>query len=300
MRRSLAFILAVAALAAGALAEEKSVNADLKSMVETELAFAATSKAKGTRASFVAFLADDSVMFRPRAVRGKEWWEQQPDRPGLLSWYPSFAGIAASGEMGYTTGPWEFRPKGPDDKPVGFGYFVTVWKRQPDNTWKVHIDLGTSNPQPAKQDPVFEPSAASAATGMVAKVDVEAERAALMKLDAEFAKATEASGAAGAYATYLADDARYYREGIFPAVGKAAIREALPAQPNPATWQVDDAGVARSGDLGFSYGVAKMKQPTGADAGESVYVRVWRKQADGKWKVVLDITNEIPPPKPAS
>lgn len=44
---------------------------------------------------------------------------------------------------------------------------------------------------------------------------------------------------------------------------------------------------ARSGDLGYSYGrfeVSAPAQHTGA------YVRVWQRDASGKWLVVADVT----------
>jgi ketosteroid isomerase-like protein len=30
------------------------------------------------------------------------------------------------------------------------------------------------------------------------------------------------------------------------------------------------------------------------------YLRIWKKQADGRWKVVLDVASPIPPSAPAA
>ena len=54
---------------------------------------------------------------------------------------------AASGDMGFTTGPWEAKGDINDEKPSGYGHFVTVWKKQADGSWKFVVDLGISHPQ---------------------------------------------------------------------------------------------------------------------------------------------------------
>ena len=72
------------------------------------------------------------------------------DKRPLLNWYPIVADIARAGDMGWTTGPWEFKSDIKEAKPVAFGNFLTVWKKQADGTFKFAIDLGISNPQPAR------------------------------------------------------------------------------------------------------------------------------------------------------
>jgi len=53
------------------------------------------------REAFLANLADDSVIFHPRPVNGKKWWNEQSVRPGVLSWRPSFAFVSRAGDLGY-------------------------------------------------------------------------------------------------------------------------------------------------------------------------------------------------------
>ena len=86
--------------------------------------------------------------FGPGAVNGKKWMIEHPvppsDKKPVLAWQPSFAGMAASGDMGFTTGPWEAKADIKDEKPSGVGHFVTVWKKQADGSWKFVVDLGIS------------------------------------------------------------------------------------------------------------------------------------------------------------
>jgi len=80
------------------------------------------------------------------------------DKKPLLAWQPSFAGMAESGDMGFTTGPWEFKGDVKDEKPSGYGHFMTVWKKQADGSWKFVVDLGISHPQSGGPQAHWEPA----------------------------------------------------------------------------------------------------------------------------------------------
>lgn len=82
------------------------------------------------------------------------------------------------------------------------------------------------------------------------------------------------------------------------AEGKEAIAKSFAGfftLPNlKLTWHADKVAVARSGELGYTSGTYQMtfSDPAGKtipDKGK--YVTVWEKQADGSWKVLLDIFN---------
>src|SRR5262245_21280582 len=141
-------ILTVFCLLAWPLTTSAQQNSDWTSLVEAERAFAAASLSKGSRAAFLEFLAEDSILFRPGPVSGKKWIEEHPAPSTLLTWEPIFADIAQSGDLGYTTGPWEIRPSNPQYKPSAYGHLFTVWKRQSDGTWKVALHLGISHSAP--------------------------------------------------------------------------------------------------------------------------------------------------------
>jgi ketosteroid isomerase-like protein len=80
--------------------------------------------------------------------------------------------------------------------------------------------------------------------------------------------------------------------------GKKAIAKFIASgfamQDYKITWRPNKADVARSGELGYTSGAYRMrfKDATGktvSDKGK--YLMVWKKQADGAWKVVFDISN---------
>jgi ketosteroid isomerase-like protein len=302
MRKLLSILPLLCALVVSGLAQKNDGrDANLRSLVEAERGFARASIEKGTRAAFIENLADDSTLFRPRPVAGKKWMEEHKATPGVLTWQPIFADVSSAGEMGYTTGPWEYREKSLEDQPVAHGQFVTVWKRQGDGTWKVAVDLGTSNPKPLERAPEVTSPADNRGKKKQKDLgtDTEAGRVALIKLEDDFSKHVAAKTTVDVFLSYLADDVRLFRTGAFPAVGREAARAMLASKPGRLTWQPTKAEVSRSGDLGYSYGSYELKASDGKRAESGNYLRIWKKQRDGKWKVVLDLLNPIPP-APAS
>jgi ketosteroid isomerase-like protein len=301
MKRFFLPLLLFCLLSRGGLAQQPEGGPDLKTLVNTERAFSKTSEAKGMRDAFLAYLADDGILFRPNPVSGKKWWLERPPAEGLLTWEPIFADVSRAGDLGYTTGPWEFREKGPDDTEVAHGNFVTVWKKQADGTWKFVIDLGISNPPPVARVVYLEtPSKNQKAFGKPKnKFNIESERAALIDRDREFSKASVNEGAVIAFLHYAADSVRLFRSGKSPLVGKGAAAPVFGEKQGTIAWNPVKSDVARSGDLGYTYGAGEIKE-----AGETQrfnYVRIWKRLSDGGWKVVLDVINSIPPAnKPAS
>lgn len=137
---SRASFLKALALASFALAVPAAAD-DFEDMVSAERAFAADAIARSTREAFVAALADDGLVFAPGPTNGKRVWEARPVDKNRLEWAPAVAEIAASGDLGYTSGPWRFTAEGAD-QPASTGQYFTVWKKQADGKWRVLIDLG--------------------------------------------------------------------------------------------------------------------------------------------------------------
>lgn len=77
-------------------------------------------------------------------------------------------------------------------------------------------------------------------------------------------------------------------------VGKTAIAKAIKddfSQGN-LSWRANSARVARSGDLGYTLGDYTLKSASGgAVVDNGKYLTVWMKEADGSWKVLLDMFN---------
>ena len=297
MEGSLALTLLLAfCLLAWPLTTSAQQNSDWMSLVEAERAFAGASLSKGSRAAFLEFLAEDSILFRPGPVSGKKWIEEHPVPSTLLTWEPTFADIAQSGDLGYTTGPWEIRPSNPQDKPSAYGHFVSVWKRQSDGTWKVALDLGISHAAPTeKAKPLQASDFREGSEKARRNLQVDEEKSELLAFDRELANSVSEKGSAQAYLRYLADDARLYRSQSFPVIGKREIFVTLSQSGGRASLRPDKADVANAADLGYTYGTSRSvaSGSSRAEAPISNYLHIWKRKGN-RWTLALDVESPVP------
>lgn len=266
---------------------------EARAMVESERKFYRTGQEKGTRAAFLAFLADDGIVFRPGPVNGKEVWEKRAETGLDLIWEPTFAAIAPSADFGYTTGPAKWRANKADEKFLGYGQFVSIWKKQTDGSWKVALDCGIENPEPAgKPEPrrVFVPEA-----GSNVKIDLDASRKALREAQRKFADAAKTNSTDAALGV-AAEEIRVYRDGSFPAVGKNAAGALLSAKAGKMSFEPMGGDVSYSADLAYTYGKYSLSRNGSAESGH--FFQIWQTDAAGSWKLVLDWQQALPPEKP--
>jgi ketosteroid isomerase-like protein len=113
---------------AGAHAEDVDLEKAVGSLIAAEKAYAKLAGEKGFREACISVFADDAVIFSPNAVNGKKFWREAKKDP-VIAWRPIFASISRSGELGYTTGPWESRNSRDAQSPDAFGHFVTIWRK---------------------------------------------------------------------------------------------------------------------------------------------------------------------------
>jgi len=114
-------------------------------------------KAAAERGSqgYMSYYAEDAVELPNGAdmIQGKESIAKSmsflDQKDNHLTWTPVHADMAASGDLGYTFGTYEFRSKDKDGKPtVEYGKYASVWKKQKDGSWKVVMDMGNASPGP--------------------------------------------------------------------------------------------------------------------------------------------------------
>ena len=106
--------------------------------------------------------------------------------------------------------------------------------------------------------------------------------------------------------SYYADGATVMPPNGPSATTKDAIRSAWKDMLTDASisWKTTKVEVAQSGDLGYTSGTyeVSLNDPTGKPVNDhGKYLEVWKKQADGSWKCVMDIWNsDLPATAPAS
>jgi ketosteroid isomerase-like protein len=275
-------VIVPAALLAAAIGSAGPPPAPTRAAVEIaaqERAFARTCVEKGMRAAFTEFFAPDAIAFEPQPALAAPSLPRKPDGTASvrLDWEPWVADASAAGDLGWDAGPYVLEDRSPAKRPPRYGWFFSVWRRQPDGRWKVALDVGTDAPKvPGPLRPVALsafPTIRSRPSRLPSASNARRETAALLDRD-------RLSANVFGDALWL-PEARRHRDGEMPAAGAAGAK---PLETSPA-----GGGISKSGDLGYSYG-----RYTLASGEKGYYARVWRMTEAGDWKIAAQIEKPLP------
>lgn len=279
----------VAALLSGAVvaAQRSEPLPDaLQQMIDTERAFAARALVVGWKDAFLEYFSNGAVGFAEGAADlAKSQIRKNPDPPKDLQllWEPRLGDVAASGDLGYLTGPSRTILPSRDNGRPRHALYASVWKRERDGSFKVVIDVGVPTPSAAPFAAGFtRPIFAGRFTG-----DYDENTPPLATADNLLNTALRSSQERG-YRGLLADNARLHRRNMLPLVGERSITRWAAAQPPYALGDTRFSEAARSGDLGYTWGTYAMPGKPAARE-EGFYVRVWVRSRDRQWKLALDI-----------
>lgn len=293
--RAIALIMAL--LAAGpALAQ----STDVADVVAAERAFAADAPALGLTASFNKWSVPGAVMISSGQIQTvQDVFPPDIPRPAdeiRLEWWPNFAGIAQSGDLGFTTGGVAINGR-------RTGHYFTIWQKQADGSWRWVYDGGSAASAADVPGPDSEPAILPVGPSFrfyAHRTDrfmgmSLAERAMAEVRDQEAALAVAAaSDQRAAHLRVIADNGRLYVAPRPPGIGPAAFEETLSGWPAIFHFgQTEGGGSSEAGDLVWTYGTAAWTQEGQARNGH--YVRLWQRQERG-WKIVLAQLIAAPPP----
>jgi ketosteroid isomerase-like protein len=245
---------------------------------DVERAFAQAVAQSGITAGFRQFAAPDAVMFLPGPVpaapelNGARW-------PGELLWRAQYVAVAPSGDLAVSAGPSLVRGAG---RPSG-GFYLTVWKRQPDGSWKFVVDHAVDMP-PAVWSALARPLVTLNAEPPPGPPSNEGMREADGSLNMALPKGAEA-----AFGDRLDDQVVLMRTNRPVAQGRR--RALMLVADSPPILEASTLGGSRSmdGSLGYTYGRARWAGPAGPKLG--YYVRVWRATPQG-WRLLIDQLSE--------
>jgi ketosteroid isomerase-like protein len=121
----------------------------------------------------------------------------------------------------------------------------------------------------------------------------------LYDLEKKFARAT-LDGGGKAFSAWFADDAVTISNKQAAVIGHAAIAAAAAWNPKQykLTWTPQGGQMLPAGDAGYTWGHyegSALDVHGNAVTTTGRYITLWKKQADGSWKVALDVSNEEPP-----
>ena len=148
--RNLILVLLLPLAACGGPADR---SADTAKLMQTSRDWSRAA-AGGNLDAILAYWADDAVVIQPGepTLRGKAqiraYLERSLKAPGFrIAWEPVEGAVSADGTMGYLVENTVASVTGPDGKPVTQRYRgVTVWRKQPDGSWKAAEDMITPGP----------------------------------------------------------------------------------------------------------------------------------------------------------
>ena len=141
-----------------------------------------------------------------------------------------------------------------------------------------------------------------AIVGCATAAQASIEEDSLLNADRALAALSHRIGFVAAYETAMAPDARKLDGGSFTIVGRRAIlaQMARYGKDLKIEWTPREAVVAKGGDLGYTWGyfTASFHDRKGKlVTSYGKYLDVWRRQANGAWQWIADISNDNPRPK---
>jgi ketosteroid isomerase-like protein len=255
---------------------------------DTEKAFEKAVAERGLNQAFIEFsTTDGTCLFPGTPVNCIEFFKAQKPSPAALFWNPTLIDVSSNGALAYSIGNSVYKANGKDDPNSFFGEYATVWMRQPDGNYKAVLDLGishdTANPETKWTTP--------ADSGR----ELNERKSSAADVSTAFFETAGKKGLVNAYKTYLADDARFLREGKMPIVGKEAALKEFKKDKSYffATKRSVFIGAADMAYIANNY----LKSDAGGRNAENGYfLQVW-KLRNGKWQIVLDVQMPMPEKK---
>ncbi len=242
-------------------------------VVHAELSFAATAKAFTVKRAFLENMDSTAVVFeRGQVLNGFDYWSKATESTGKLLWHPSFNGLSQAGDLGFTTGPWEYRNT-LQDSVVANGQYTTIWKKNRSGEWKFLVDLGVDyggnmfNRQALSSSETFIPTK---------KNDTSALAIENKFLEGFVKNKQKAFEQSVYYNTWLNTDGRQ------PLQLAALVLPELSKLPDSISFQPVAGGMSSSHDLAYVYGTVSYENK------KENYLRVWGHTKDG-WKIIIQV-----------
>lgn len=263
-------------------AAQADLDSAAREIVHNELKFSNTSVVKGRNTAFLEFLSDSCITFNPLPAMAKEIFRRPQEQNAYLTWKPVCVEISASGDFGYSTGPWQIREKSLGNDPVLYGHYFSVWEKGIDG-WKVIFDsgIGYDKKQFLTEELLLVQPVADRKT-----VRNKQQTPSLQDAENLFAATAGTQSLKKAYAAFAADNIRLYRDKTFPPKGKSKAMELISKEKKNQTYHPVGTKVSSAHDLGYTYGIA-----ISPEKDTSVYLRVWRLEQE--WKIAADIFGSI-------
>ena len=215
----------------------------------------------------------DAVVFEDgKTINAFAKWNTAVPNKNKLIWQPAYAGIAQSGELGFTTGPWEFKHK-LEESPMASGSFSTIWHLNESGQWKFLVDIGT--------DGGIQSYPGDSVKKWVGTNIYDMDNRDALTIDRIFIQQYEALKNE-AFKTVVTENTWFNLPGQKPVKGVQNILSSLQQIPTSLDFNPVGGGVSSSSDLAYVYGTVRH------GATMANYLRVWQKEGS-KYTMLLQV-----------
>lgn len=255
------------------LGSRLGVNAQ-QEIARAEQAFANLSADSGARTAFLHFLDSNSLLFHDgKGYDGLRFWRGLPDSGGgQLLWKPVYTGMSASGDLGFSTGPFE-QCDAPAGNVQASGNYTSIWVKNKQGEWKVIIDMGARyTPSLFKQQ--WEQLVYNRLLPIAEKINWQ-------QVEQELITQLHQKGYQ-AFLPYVTNDTWFNLLGHQPLHTIKDIAAGLKQVPAGLKFEHLGGAISAAGDLFYAYGAVTL------NGKKENYLRVWGHEKDG-WKLLLQV-----------
>ena len=251
-------------------------------LVQAEKNFAAYARSAGTKPAFLQYLDSAGWVFeKGKAVNGISTWNKREKNAAVLNWWPLYAGISSSGDIGFTTGPWTYQRSG-GDSVIARGHYATVWRLDKKGEWKVLVDMGVSD------TPSIADTSVRIMNALHGTIDPNAQES-FLQAEKDFIKNTESVQKNGRLRSIwyernmsTKEPAVLNRNGRALSFAMDSAIATVNSMPSAIQYTIEGSGISLAGDLGYVFGTTVINNVTGN------YLRVWKKEGPS-WKLALEV-----------
>jgi hypothetical protein len=288
MKKIILAALAISCYANLALAQKPELG-DVNTVIKAEANFDKLVERKGIKDGFLAVADPEGIVFKPTPVSIIDFYTNIDKQPGYLTWKPNFARISANGDLAFTAGPYTYQNSKSDDSDKVYGDYVSIWRTDGDNKFKLLIDLGIQHPEP-EAEAITDFQGPDSSKLITPSKDPFNGKSIILATDKIFNHELTVSALAS-YKEFLSPEGRYYFPGFECIIGQDKVMKFIDNEAISITAETVNAGRSTSNDLAYSYGTARIKK--GDVVSNYNYVRIWEIDKTFKWNILLEVFSAI-------
>lgn len=271
----------------------------VNSLINTHSQFNEDAARFGIRDAFLNNIHTRSMVFLPAPILASDYYNAIPnDRAAALERVVTYLEVSTDMLYAYSTGHFIYNRDKGFPSLEEYGHFVTFWRKEK-NKWKILIDFTVDDSEPSTFAPLYSPDKTYIKRFPVVQTSIESTKNIILQSDILYNRSLNLRAGNSAWEEYYSSQIRYFRNNSSPHIGKSTLLPKLSNLGYAYEYQSSSANVSISRDIGYTYGygiVGGVKDNKGFEHLVH-YFRVWKKEENGIWRIVVDIEKELNPNK---